>query len=260
LDAHDLADIARGIRHRYRGARPGPREAFENGTYGIYSRQLDHPSLDSVLIESISKEQLPDLWREAQTRFGSKSVRVYVDDWRLDAELEPHLGTEGCNRSCEMIYLAHIGEPPCVEQVENLTVERASADTVREYEVVRAKSFADSEVEPDPEEVTANAGGIAADLGETHLLLGRVEGEAAAIAGWYEGTDRLVFHLATRMPFRNRGIARHLLSHVIQETYTSDHRSVTIFKDPEETPVSFYRRMGFTEEVYWQARYLYRPR
>ena len=48
---------------------------------------------------------------------------------------------------------------------------------------------------------------------------------------------------------------------MIQETYTSDHRSVTIFTDPEETPVSFYRRMGFTEEVYyWQARYLYRPR
>ena len=116
-------------------------------------------------------------------------------------------------------------------------------------------------MEPDPDEVTANAGGIAADLGETHLLLGRVEGEAAAISGWYEGTDRLIFHLATRMPFRNRGIARHLLSHVIQEPYTSDHRSVTIFTDPEETPVSFYRRMGFPEEVYyWQARYLYRPR
>ena len=79
-----------------------------------------------------------------------------------------------------MIYLAHIGEPPCVEQVGNLTVERVSADTVREYEVVRAKSFADSEVEPDPDEVTANAGGIAADLGETHLLLGRV-GESASI-------------------------------------------------------------------------------
>jgi GNAT superfamily N-acetyltransferase len=61
------------------------------------------------------------------------------------------------------------------------------------------------------------------------------------------------------VPFRNQGIARHLLSYMIANTYEEVRESITIFTDPTDSPVQFYRRMGFTEEVYWQARYVYTP-
>ena len=46
---------------------------------------------------------------------------------------------------------------------------------------------------------------------------------------------------------------------MIANTYEEGRESITIFTDPTESPVQFYRRMGFTEEVYWQARYVYTP-
>lgn len=159
-----------------------------------------------------------------------------------------------------MLYLAHWGDLPRVESVNDLTIEYVTHDTARDYEVVRAKSFADSEEEPDGGEVTANSAAFSADLdGSSQLLLARIGDEPVSIAGWYEGDDRLIFHLATRLPFRHRGIARYLLSHIVRETYEQGRRSVTIFSDPEDSPIHFYRRLGFTEEVYWQARYVYTP-
>ena len=255
-----LSDISRGIRERYRGAQPGPREVYHDGEWGVYSRHLDDPSLDSVLIAAIPRSGVPHLWREANEHFGAKPVRVYVDDRELDAELRSTLEVAGCQRSCELVYLTHRGELPRVNEVPDLRIEGVTSSTVRDYEVVRTQAFSDCEDEPDAFEVAANAEARMVDLhGSCQLLIGRVGDVAAAIAGWYEGNDRLIFHLATRVPFRNRGIARHLLSHVIHETYEQRRRSVTILADSGDSPIRFYRRMGFTEEVYWQARYVYDP-
>lgn len=150
-----------------------------------------------------------------------------------------------------------------MNEVSDLRIEGVTSSTVRDYEVVRTQAFSDCEDEPDEFEVAANTEARTVDLdGSCQLLIGRVGDVAAAIVGWYEGNDRLIFHLATRVPFRNRGIARHLLSHVIHvihETFEQRRRSVTIFADSGDSPIRFYRRMGFTEEVYWQARYVYDP-
>jgi GNAT superfamily N-acetyltransferase len=79
--------------------------------------------------------------------------------------------------------------------------------------------------------------------------------EAASIIGLYDGEDRHIFLLATRVPFRNRGIARWLLSHVIAEAHADGCRSVLINCDPAGTPIQLYRRLGFTDEVYWRQHY-----
>ncbi len=221
---------------------------------------MNDPSLDSLLVKQLTRDTVPDLLEDAQEHFGVKSIRIYVDDRELEVELKPALQAAGCQHSCDMVYLSHTGEPPTFEPVPDLNVEPVTRDTVRDYEIVRAKAFVDSEEQPEESEVAANADAFLADLsGSCQLWIGRIRNEAAAIAGWYEGSDRLVFHLATRVPFRNRGIARHLLSYLVHETYGQNRRSIMIFTDPEDSPIQFYRRLGFTQEVYWQARYLYEP-
>jgi ribosomal protein S18 acetylase RimI-like enzyme len=86
-------------------------------------------------------------------------------------------------------------------------------------------------------------------------MLGRLEGEPAGIIGWYEGEDRHIFLLATRVPFRKRGIGRYLLCAALRDAYARGARSVIISADPDDTPVQLYRRLGFTDEVYWRDRY-----
>lgn len=256
----DLSPVSREIRARYRGAKRGRRETVHRGRYGWYTRHLDDPSLDSVIVGPISEGQIPDLLEEVRQQYGAGPARVYVDDRNLNCALNKAMVASGCRPSCELIYLAHLGKPPQIESVPELSVEHVTGDNIRDYEIVRMKGFSDSEDDPDQSEVAANVDALTADLGEgCELIVARVGQEAAAIAGWYEGQDRLVFHLATRVPFRNRGIARHLLSRVTCETYAQGRRSVTIFTDPEDTPIHFYRRLGFTGEVYWQARYVYEP-
>ena len=73
--------------------------------------------------------------------------------------------------------------------------------------------------------------------------------------GLYEGDDRFIFLLATRLPFRNRGITRWLLARVIGEASADGHRSVLINCDPADTPIRLYRRLGLTDEIYWQQCY-----
>jgi len=89
------------------------------------------------------------------------------------------------------------------------------------------------------------------------FLIARVRDEPAAILGYYDGSDRLIFNLATRMPFRMGGLARHLLCQVVAESYEQGCSSVVINTDPSDTPIKWYQRLGFTDEVYWRRNYLF---
>ena len=51
-----------------------------------------------------------------------------------------------------------------------------------------------------------------------------LDGEAAAILGHYDGFDRFIFLVATRVPFRNRGIARHLILATLADAHTRGYR------------------------------------
>lgn len=65
------------------------------------------------------------------------------------------------------------------------------------------KGFADSEAEPDEEEFRQRVALRRAEMsGEGRFLLARVSGESASVLGFYEGDDRFIFSLATRLTFR----------------------------------------------------------
>ncbi len=142
----------------------------------------------------------------------------------------------------------------------DITVDVVTADTVMDYAIVKLKGFANSEDEPtaeDLEEELAVRRRELASLGR--FLVARVGDEPAAILGYYDGDDRLIFNLATRTPFRMKGIAMHLLCGVVADSYDRGCRSVIINTDPSDTPIRWYRRLGFTDEVYWRRSYRLEP-
>ena len=124
--------------------------------------------------------------------------------------------------------------------------------------LAKLKGFANSEADPSPDQIEAGLDLRRTELDEDgRFLMACVGNEPASVIAWYEGQDRILFHLATRVPFRNRGIAKYLLCHVLNETYESGRRSIMLYADASDTPQGLYRRLGFVDEVYWKLHFSY---
>jgi hypothetical protein len=121
---------------------------------------------------------------------------------------------------------------------------------------VKLQGFADSEDEPDPGRLaTELALRRAENRGSGRSLLASVRGEPAAVLGLWGEADWVIFNLATRLPFRRR-LAELLLAEVLHEAAdTPGCRAVVINGEEEDWPLSWYRRYGFSDEVYWRRRY-----
>ncbi len=76
---------------------------------------------------------------------------------------------------------------------------------------------------------------------------------------FYEGEDRFVHHLATRVPFRRRSIASRLLKEVLAGARERGCRSTIISAAESGHPVGLYRSLSFTDEVYWRREYKHFP-
>ncbi|HET9017920.1 MAG TPA: GNAT family N-acetyltransferase, partial [Thermomicrobiaceae bacterium] len=162
-----------------------------------------------------------------------------------------------CVWSATEVFLAHVGPLPATPEVRGLTIEPGGEANLVAYATVKLKGFADSEAEPSSEALAAELAVRRAELaGDGELLLARVDGEPVAILGAIAGPDWLVFQLATRLPFRGRGIARCLLGRLLEAARGRGAGAVLINADPADTPVDLYRRLGFTDEVYWRRTYV----
>ena len=226
---------------------------------GWYMRNVRAPDTGGyVTVRHLRPMEVPALLADLRNYYGSGPVHIYIDNRDLNSVLGRVLVTAGCALGSAVVYLAHVGPVPEAPPVPGMTLEAVTPANLGEWTVTREKGFADSEEEPDPDTVQAGVALRRAEMnGAGRFLLARVDGEPAGIIGFYEGEDRFIFQLATRLPFRNRGIARWLLCHVLAEGYAEGCRSVVINTDPADTPIQIYRRLGFTDEVYWRQHYRY---
>jgi GNAT superfamily N-acetyltransferase len=248
------------VRSWYRASAPelGYRVVYRG--FGFYGRQGGNPHSARIIIERPFPSEIAMLQADARKFFGDVEVDIWIDSPETDATLGPALLRAGCHLRGATTYLAHVGEPPSVKPLSNVSVEPVSAALLKEFATVKLKGFGNTEDQPSAERVALEVASRAAELrGSGRCLLARIGDEAVAIIGYYEGKDRLVFNLATRVPFRNTGVARLLLSTVLTDGYQRRCRSVIINTDPADTPINWYRRLGFTDEVYWHRSYLYRP-
>jgi GNAT superfamily N-acetyltransferase len=233
----------------------------EERRFGYYRRNVKAAeSVPRITARNLSEATVAAFVRDVREWAGGGEARVYVDDRYADAKLGAALVGTGLRRGDSEIYQANVGGVPKAPAVVGLALEDVRAENMREYVEARRRAFADSEEAPAPEVVETEIAVRLAEMeGRARYMIGRLEGEAAGIIGWYEGEDSLVFLLGTRMPYRNRGIARALLCHVTGMMYEAESRSVIINANEEGTPVQLYRRLGFTDEVYWRREYFLDP-
>jgi len=248
------------VRSWYRTSAPQLGYHVVQRRLGSYRRRVENPNSGLIIVDAMSFEEVPEFLADAGSYFDQRAVNIWIEGRDLDATLGPALIAGGASKETANTHLAYVGPRPERFQQSGITVERVVADTLMDYVLVKLKGFANSEDAPPAEDVEKELAVRQSELASIgRFLIARVGDEPAAILGHYDGSDRLIFNLATRTPFRMKGIARHLLCQVVADSYDQGCRSAVINTDPDDTPIQWYRRLGFTDEVYWRRSYLFKP-
>ncbi|HVA79236.1 MAG TPA: GNAT family N-acetyltransferase [Candidatus Binataceae bacterium] len=243
------------IRSWYRTPSEAIGYAIERRRFGLYRHNTANPDSARLIVDGATPGDVSAMLSDAADYFGNREVKIWIDDHGADARLGPALLAAGCARENATIFLAHTGPLPHVSDRADVSIAAVTPATLGEYVIVKLKGFAHSEDEPAVERIIAETAVRAAELrGPGRFFIARTGGEAAAILAYYGGADRLIFNLATRVPMRNRGLARLLLCGAIDRGC----RSTIINTDPDDTPINWYRRLGFDDEIYWLRNYSYR--
>jgi ribosomal protein S18 acetylase RimI-like enzyme len=249
------------VRSWYRTSWPDRGYHVENRRFGFYRRHAGHPDAGLIIIDTLTVGEVSELLADASTYFDNRPVHVGFEDKDLDRTLGPALVAAGCAIDKANTYLAHVGPRPDRVQLPGVTVEAVTPDTLMDYVQVKLKGFANSEDDPPAKHIDEELSVRKPEFESIgRFLIARIGIEPAAILGYYEGSDRLIFNLATRAPYRMRGIARKLLCQVVADSYDKGCRSIIINTDPTDTPIQWYNRLGFTDEVYYRRAYAFDPK
>jgi ribosomal protein S18 acetylase RimI-like enzyme len=228
--------------------------------FGFYQRQKDTGRVRAT-VRHLAAEDVPRFREDLREYSGEEEVGFYVGNRELDERLRPVLLESGCAPDVAEVFLAHTGGMPLLaSEPEDLRVEAVSEGTIVEAMRTERKGFSGSEAEPSGEELKRRSTLRRAEMGgQGRFLLARVAGEPASTLAFYEGEDRFVHHLATRVPFRGLGIASRLLWAVLAGARERGCRSTIISAAENGRPVGLYRSLGFTDEVYWRREYKHLP-
>jgi hypothetical protein len=190
----------------------------------------------------------------ARTACAAETFMVMVDDCDRAARLDAALRQHGCSYEESTTFLAltapMLFPAPGTDKLEVASIGVAELET---WARVKLQSFADSEDAQEADAVTAEAETRRGELPLAEYQLGILDGEPVAVLGHYPGTDDLVFMLGTRIPYRHRGIAQAMLAR--WATAAAGGRSLIINASEGGAPAALYRRLGFTDEVYWYSKY-----
>lgn len=252
------------VRSWYRTSFPEMGYHVERRRFGFYGRNKSLRDSARIVVEGLTQSEVPEFLEDARHYFDEHqhglAVDIWLDDQGADSALGPSLVEGGCSRGGATIYLAYVGSRPQVPERPDVRIEPVTDATLTDFATVRLKGFANSENAPPDEQVEREVAIRRAELkGSGRCLIARLGGEPAAILAYYSGIDRLIFLLATRVPMRKRGVARQILLHVVADAYDTGCRSVIINTNPEDTPIRWYRREGFTVDVYWHRSYVLKP-
>lgn len=203
-------------------------------------------------------DQVMDFLADVRAYYGEQPVFINIDGRDHDATLGPALQAAGCTQGKTEIFLAHVGAVPQLVPVIDMAVEPMNEANLPAFAATRLKAFADSEATLTEAEVHSELADRRAELmGTGRGLLAHVGGIPAGVIWWLEDPrDIWVTYLATRVPFRGRGIGRWLLCQCLTEKYAQGCRSVLLNVTTDNVQaIQLYRRLGFVDEVYWRRRY-----
>lgn len=197
---------------------------------------------------------------EVRSAFGDEEVEIWIEGRADSDRRQSTLEEAGCSLHARTLYLALVGRLQASAGPEGLQIEDVGEDTLAEWVTAHHQGFAESEDPPLPEEVARQLDVRRIEMGGVgRLWNARMAGEVVATLAFYEGHDRLVNSLATRVPYRGRGIAQALLAAFADDTEARGCRSALINADADDWPVSLYRRMGFANEILYHGRFKLPP-
>jgi len=249
---HDA--IAATVRGWFTNSAPEMGYQKEQRRFGVYGRHA--MAGDEALIRSLAPAEVDVFLADVREYFDGARVTLYIEDRALDTQLHPALLAHGCVAQDTQGYLAHVGPIPAATPAPGLTLEDVTPATLETWVITKLQGFANSDARPNDAEIAAQVALRAQEMTDVgRARLARLAGDPAAILGWYEDADRFIYNLATRLPYRNRGIARTLLCDFLAESQARGARSTIINADTAGTSIQLYQRLGFTDEVYWRAKY-----
>ncbi|HEX8996706.1 MAG TPA: GNAT family N-acetyltransferase [Ktedonobacterales bacterium] len=248
------AAIATTVRGWFSESAPEMGYQRERRRYGVYGRHA--AAGGEVLLRDLALAEVDDCLRDARDYFVGAESTIYIEDRALDAALRPALLARGCVAVDTQSYLAHVGPLPTADPMPDLALEDVTDATLDAWVVTKLRGFASDDAQPDAEVIATQTALRRAEMADVgRLRLARIAGDPAAVLGWYEDADRFIYNLATRLPYRQRGIARYLLCDFLAESAARGSRSTLINADTAGTSITLYRRLGFIDEVYWRAKY-----
>jgi hypothetical protein len=121
--------------------------------FGFYQRQKDTGRVRAT-VRHLPTEDVPRFLQDLREYSGEEEITFHVDDRELDERIGPVLLQSGCTLDVAEVFLAHTGRMPVLaSESENLSVEAVNGYTIEEAMRTERKGFADSEAEPDAEEL-----------------------------------------------------------------------------------------------------------
>ncbi len=250
--AHE--DIAATLRSWHTTSVPEAGIRVTETWYG-YLSNADGDESPRVLLTIDRPDDVPAALASARSSWDAPEYFVWVTDRARRSRLDQALRGAGCEPVKATTHLTLVGELHARPGPDALVMDDAGMLRLREWADVKIKSFEDTEANPTPtqleRELTFRTRGTALET----LRLVRLGKEAVGVLGYYAGADQLVFNLGTRVPYRRQGIAQAVLARWAAEGRVEGCRSLTINADDPGRPAELYRRLGFTDEVYWHARY-----
>lgn len=250
---HD--DIAQNVRSWYLEPAPDMGYTADPSWFGVV-RGNTNADFAAATVTTLDDDDVGRFVAELRASFGRRVVHVQVESEAMRPSLDAALVGAGFVRAATTAHLVHGGPLPEVSAPGGFEFDPIDAEGIPEFSRVKLQGFGSTEADPALADLERENGFRRTELtGSNGFAIGRIDGEAAGIIAWYGGDDSLIFLVATRVPFRRRGLASALIRRVLEVSDRQGGRSVLINADVDDDPVDLYRRLGFTDEVYRQHTY-----
>jgi hypothetical protein len=224
--------------------------------YGFLTAVSGPSARRRLLLTVEAPEEVGPALRAAAEFYGTSDFELWVDDRARAERLAAALRAAGRAPGLATVTLALVGTVRAAAPPVGLRVEEVVDEgQLRQWATTKLQGFADDESLPEPERLESELSARRAEWPVCRYLLAHLGTEPVAILGHYTGTDQMVFLLATRLPYRHRGIAQSLLAGWSEEEPATTVRSRLINCDDGGRPADLYRRLGFTDEVWWYRRF-----
>jgi hypothetical protein len=224
--------------------------------YGFLTDASDWAGRRRVVLTVESPDEVAPALAQAADFYGTGDFEVWVDDHGRADRLTAALRAAGRTPALATVTLALGGPLRAEGGPDGLGIEDVlDEEQLAEWAATKIAGFADDEARPSPEALEAELVGRRAEWPVCRYRLARLGAEPVAVLGHYTGRDQMAFNLATRVPFRHRGIASAMLARWSEEEAEPAVRSRLINCDEGGAPEALYRTLGFTDEVYWYRRF-----